>query len=147
MNKAELIKKMNVLLADLQVEYVKLHNYHWNVKGQLFFSIHNVTEEYYEYMTGQYDEVAERILQLGGKPLATMAEYLENANLKEESNNEFNAGQVIEALLSDFSSLLESFKSVSEAAGEAGDVSTANIADDNIQWFEKAIWMLKAHQS
>ena len=76
MNNEKLILQLNQNLADVQVLYVKLHNYHWNIKGPHFWGIHNVTEGYYDYLAKQYDDIAERILQLNGKPLTTMKSYL-----------------------------------------------------------------------
>jgi len=94
-----LVEQLNKNLADLQVMYVKLHNYHWNVKGKHFFGIHNMTESYYNYFAAQYDEVAERILQIGGKPITTMKSYLEKSEIKEEENNEFSADDVINSIV------------------------------------------------
>jgi len=144
MKSNKLVELLNNNLANLQILYVKLHNYHWNVKGMNFKSIHEMTEAYYDYFAEQYDEVAERIVQLGGKPLATLNDYLKNASLKEESKKTFEIKYVLNSVLSDFEQLNKDFKEISKVAGESGDVPTANIADDNIAWLEKQIWMIKA---
>ncbi|MCB9207029.1 MAG: DNA starvation/stationary phase protection protein [Ignavibacteriales bacterium] len=144
MKNDKLIEKLNKNLADLQVLYVKLHNYHWNIKGQHFFGIHNVTEEYYNYFAEQYDEVAERILQIGGKPLTTMKSYLENSSIKEEDKKEFSASDVLNGVKSDFYYLKNEYTEISKLAEELRDLTTQGIADDNIAWLEKAIWMLDA---
>lgn len=140
----KLIELLNINLANLQVLFVKLHNYHWNVKGINFKQIHEMTEVYYNYFAGQYDEVAERIVQLDGKPFATLQDYLTNASLKEEIKKTFEVKYVLESLLSDFKQLNKDFKEISKAAGDSDDVPTANIADDNVAWLEKEIWMIKA---
>ena len=144
MTKEDLIKLMNQNLANLSVLSVKLHNYHWNVKGIHFKPIHEMTETYYDYFIEQYDEVAERIVQLGGKPLATLKDYLDNATFKEESKNEFDGKTVLTAVLSDFEKLKEEFKKIAEAADELDDSTTVALAEDNIAWLEKEIWMVKA---
>lgn len=144
MNNNKLVSKLNQNLSDVQVLYVKLHNYHWNIKGPHFFGIHNATEGYYDFFAKQYDDIAERILQIGSKPLTTIKQYLENSKIKEETNNEFSASDVIKSITKDFSYLLKEFKKTSEIAGEKNDITTQNLADDNIAWLEKAIWMLKA---
>lgn len=144
MTKEDLIKLMNQNLANLSVLNVKLHNYHWNVKGIHFKPIHEMTEAYYDYFIEQYDEVAERIVQLGGKPLATFKDYLDKATLKEESKNEFDGKTVLIAVLSDFEILKEEFKKIAEAADELDDSTTVALAEDNIAWLEKEIWMIKA---
>lgn len=142
---AQLISKLNKNLSNLQVLYVKLHNYHWNVKGMRFFQIHNLTEEYYEKLAGLYDEVAERILQIGGKPFSSMSEYLENADIKEEARKEFGEEEILRNILADFELLLSEYKAISDVADELGDKGTVGFADENIGHFEKAIWMLKAN--
>jgi starvation-inducible DNA-binding protein len=144
MKSNKLIEMLNKNLSNLQVLYVKLHNYHWNVKGMNFKPIHEMTEAYYDYFAEQYDEVAERIVQLGGKPFATLQDYLKNATVKEENKNVFDAKEVLNSVLADFEILNKEFKEISEVAGDAGDVPTANIADDNVAWLEKEIWMIKA---
>ncbi len=140
----KLIVLLNKNLANLQLIYVKLHNYHWNVKGMNFKQVHELTESYYEYYAKQYDDVAERILQLGGKPLSSMKDYLTTASIKEEIKNDFDGKFVLGSVLNDFESLNSEFKEISKAAGDTDDVPTANIADENVAWLEKQIWMIKA---
>ncbi len=142
----QLINKLNRNVANLQVLYVKLHNFHWNVKGPQFLHMHELTESYYDYVAEQFDAVAERILQMGEKPLTTLKEYLENATLKEDSGKDFEPSYIVEQLLSDFCTLKNDYKEISELANQAGDTTTAALADDNVAWLEKAIWMLKATQ-
>lgn len=144
MTKEDLIKLMNQNLANLSVINVKLHNYHWNVKGIHFKPIHEMTEAYYDYFLEQYDEVAERIVQLGGKPLATLKDYLDNTTFDEEMKNEFDGKTVLQAVLSDFEKLTYEFKKIAEAADELDDSTTVALAEDNIAWLEKEIWMIKA---
>jgi starvation-inducible DNA-binding protein len=142
--KNNLTELLNKNLAGLLVEYVKLHQYHWNVKGILFKSVHELTESYYDYFAEQYDEVAERIIQLGAKPVTSLKECLNSSLIKEETKNDFDGKYVLKAVLADFRSLKDQFKKISEAAGKINDVPTANIADENVAWLEKQIWMLKA---
>ncbi len=141
---SDLTKMLNEILASLNILYVKLHNYHWNVKGINFKPIHDMTEAYYEYMADQYDEVAERIVQLNGKPLATLKDYLENALISEESKNEFDAKTVLNSVLNDFEKLNTEFKKIAKVADEADDAPTIALAEDNVAWLEKEIWMIKA---
>jgi len=142
MKSNKLIELLNKNLANLQLFYVKLHNYHWNVKGMNFKPVHEMTEAYYDYFAEQYDELAERIVQLGGKPLATLNDYLKNASLKEESKKTFYVKYVLGSVLSDFKLLNDDFKEISKVAGENGDVPSSNIADENVAWLEKQIWMI-----
>jgi starvation-inducible DNA-binding protein len=144
MKNEKLIGLLNKNLSNLQVIYVKLHNYHWNVKGINFKSVHELTEAYYNYFAEQYDEIAERIIQLGAKPLSTLKDYLKDTSIKEEERNDFDGKTVLKYVLADFEILNNEYKEISKTAGENDDVTTASIADDNVAWFEKEIWMLKA---
>ena len=143
MKSNKLIELLNKNLANLHVLYVKLHNYHWNVKGMNFKPVHEMTETYYDYFAEQYDEVAERIVQLGGKPYATLQDYLKNASLNEESKNEFDVKIVLNSVLVDFEFLNKEFKLISKTANELLDMPTASYADNNVAWLEKQIWMIK----
>ncbi|MFZ1289980.1 MAG: DNA starvation/stationary phase protection protein [Melioribacteraceae bacterium] len=139
-----IINQLNQNLADVQVLYVKLHNFHWNVRGPHFFGIHSATEEYYDYFAKQYDDIAERILQIGGKPLTTLKGYLETAKITEETKVEFTAAEVINNLINDFSYLLREFKKTSEISASKNDLTTQALADGNVAWLEKSLWMLNA---
>ena len=82
----ELENKLNEFLADLNVFYRKLQNYHWNVQGKDFFQVHAKLEELYNEINEQIDEIAEHILILGGQPLGTVKDYLDISTIKEAEN-------------------------------------------------------------
>ncbi len=144
MKSKNLIDLLNKNLANLQILYVKFHNYHWNVKGMNFKPVHEMTESYFNYIAEQYDDVAERIVQLGGKPLSLLQDYLNHTSLNEESKTDFDVKFVLNSILTDFETLNNEYKEISKAAGENEDVPTANIADENTAWLEKQLWMIKA---
>lgn len=144
MKKTEVTDTLNALIADFHVLTVKLHNYHWNVGGMDFHAVHLKTEEYYNYFFLQFDDIAERILQLGAKPLATAAGLLETSTIEEETGNAFEGKYVFEKVLSDFETLHTRVVSASELADEAGDTGTVDLLSGIVGWFEKEIWMLKA---
>lgn len=79
----QLIQAVNKQVANWTVMYVKLHNYHWYVKGKDFFTLHEKFEELYNETATYIDDLAERLLALNGKPIATMKESLETASVKE----------------------------------------------------------------
>ena len=80
----ELEKILNEFLADLNVFYRKLQNYHWNIQGKDFFQVHSKLEELYNEINEQVDEIAEHILILGGQPLGTLKDYMEISKIKEK---------------------------------------------------------------
>ncbi|MGD9639223.1 MAG: DNA starvation/stationary phase protection protein [Alphaproteobacteria bacterium] len=136
------VDKLNQLLADSNVLFAKIHNYHWNIKGSQFFGIHSKTEELYEYLATMYDDLAERSLQLGGKPIVTLKKILEVSKIAEEEKTDFDAKYVIQNILKDLEYLVEAFKEISSC--EKTDAVTVAFADDKCAYFEKQIWMLKA---
>ncbi|MFW5843560.1 MAG: Dps family protein, partial [Spirochaetota bacterium] len=71
--------KLNQYLGNLHVLYTKLHNFHWNIEGGSFYTLHEELQAMYEAVAAEIDEVAERVLKIGRRPLARMADYLEVA--------------------------------------------------------------------
>lgn len=136
-------KMLNLQVANLNVLYVKLHNYHWYVKGENFFSLHEKFEELYDDVTLKMDEVAERLLSLKGSPAATMKEYLEIATIQEASGKEDTRGMV-QTLLEDFATLSEELSEGIELAEKNGDQPTGDIFIKIRNDFEKSAWMLRA---
>lgn len=144
---SKVVSILKQIQADASVFYVKVHNYHWNVKGMDFHPTHKATEEIYEHFADVFDDVAERILQLGEKPFVTLSELLKAAKIKEESKSSFNSKDVLKAILSDYEYFLKSFTQLSSEADKAGDKVSAAYADEEIAALQKAIWMLKAQLS
>lgn len=138
-------ESMNLLLADIHVLYTKIQNYHWNVKGPYFFGMHDKTEEYYNHFATIYDELAERVLQLEGKPIVTLKQVLELSRLKEDGSTDFDAAYVAKNLLSDFDFLRKEFKSLAEVSED--DSTTVAFCDEQVAFLEKENWMLKSFLS
>ena len=86
--------KLNQLLADFVVEYHKLQTFHWYVKGKDFFTVHAKLEEYYDHVNENIDEVAEHILMLNMKPLASLQEFLKVSSITEAVCNFCSYGQL-----------------------------------------------------
>jgi len=137
-------KALNSILANLHILNVKLHNYHWNVSGMQFHAIHTATEAYYDYCFAQFDDVAERILQLGVKPVSTAKGYLELATIHEDSGNHFDSTYVLENVLSDFKLLLAQVRNAFAVADEAEDLGTQDLLSGMVTWLEKEIWILNS---
>ncbi|MFE6168898.1 Dps family protein [Viridibacillus arvi] len=135
--------ELNQLVASWSVLYTKLHNYHWYVKGPSFFTLHEKFEELYNEAATHLDEIAERILTLGGQPVATLKEHLEISNVKEATGNE-STNEMVEAVISDFEIVMKSLKSgMAEAAKEEDDM-TEDLLNATYQSLDKHVWMLKA---
>ena len=137
-------KVLKQLQADANALYVKLHNYHWNVKGMDFDPVHLHTEAIYNSMAVLYDDAAERVIQQGYVPYLKMSELLNATKIHEEEGNSFTSKEIVGKIIADFEYLLKSFKDLSDAADEEGDKATAAFADDNIVVYEKELWILGA---
>ncbi len=141
MSKLDILKRLQ---ADSMVFFMKTHNYHWNVKGRDFPQVHAATEEIYNTFATVFDDLAERIIQIGGVPHVTLKSVLENASIKENDKTQFNSEQILKEVLADYEYFLKSFRELSKISSDDGDVSTQGYADSQIAHLEKAIWMIKA---
>jgi starvation-inducible DNA-binding protein len=139
----QLVVALNKQLANWNVLYTKLHNYHWYVTGPEFFTLHEKFEEYYNEAGAYIDEVAERILTIKGKPIATLKEYLETATI-EESNGQESAVEMVDTLVKDFQQVVADSKKIIEAAEDSQDQPTADLFIGMKTSLEQHIWMLNA---
>ncbi|XQY91100.1 Dps family protein [Metabacillus sp. HB246100] len=139
----KLIATVNKQVANWTVLYVKLHNYHWFVKGENFFTLHEKFEEFYNEAGVHIDELAERLLALEGKPVATMRECLELTSIKEADGNE-SAEQMVKSIYDDYSLLVDELKEGMDLAAEVGDETTGDMLLAIHQGLEKQNWMLKS---
>ncbi|MFC0274220.1 Dps family protein [Metabacillus herbersteinensis] len=139
----KLVSTVNKQVANWTVMYVKLHNYHWYVKGQSFFTLHVKFEELYTEAAVHIDELAERLLAIEGAPVATMKECLELSSVKEAEGKE-SAEEMVQSLLEDFTSVAEELKEGMELAAEVGDETTGDMLLAIHQSLEKHNWMLKS---
>ncbi|WP_106768600.1 Dps family protein [Paenibacillus faecalis] len=134
---------LNTQLANWSVLGVKLHNYHWFVKGPQFFALHEKFEELYNTAADYVDEIAERMLAIGGKPAASMAEYLKLASI-EEATGDHSAEQMVAALVADFQMIVKELKAGIEIANDQGDDPSADLLIGMLTDVEKQSWMLSA---
>jgi starvation-inducible DNA-binding protein len=135
---------LNKQIANWNVLYVKLHNYHWYVKGGQFFTLHEKFEELYNEAGVNNDELAERLLAIGGEPLATMKAYLEVASITEASNEE-DATQMVETLVADYTTMIEELKEGMDIAEQSNDETTGDMLLAIHSSLEKHVWMLRAY--
>lgn len=138
-----MLEKLNILLSDLVVEYHKLQNFHWYVKGNDFFTAHAKLEELYHYINEAIDEVAENILMLNGKPAASLKEFLELAHIQEADNRHHLSHEIYKVVIDDFQYLLDSLVILKNQADEENQVLISTLMDNYISEFYKTLWMLR----
>lgn len=141
--KNELTQSVNKQIANWTVLYIKLHNYHWYVTGQEFFTLHAKFEELYNEAALHIDELAERLLAMGDKPVATMSGALEIASVKEASGNE-SATDMVASIVDDYSTMIQELKKGMELAEEVNDETTSDLLLSIHSGLEKHVWMLNS---
>ena len=139
----EMVDNLNNFLADLNVFYRKLQNYHWNICGKEFFVLHAKLEEYYDEINEQIDEIAEHILMLDGEPLGTMKDYLEVTCISEAKNEKVGRDVVFENIIKDYETLLNKVKKIKKQADSMEEYGTSSLMDNYISTYMKNLWMLK----
>ncbi|MDR1554117.1 MAG: DNA starvation/stationary phase protection protein [Prevotellaceae bacterium] len=140
----QVITKLSELLADYQVFYANLRGLHWNIKGDKFYDLHGIYEEYYNEIAEKIDETAERIVILGGTPENNFSEYLKVSKVKEISHVfdwETGVLHVIETL----QLLVSKLRKLHATGIKSGDHGSVSLANHGIKSFEKKIWMLSAY--
>ncbi|RZL15339.1 MAG: DNA starvation/stationary phase protection protein [Pedobacter sp.] len=144
-NKAvELAEKLNLLLADFQLFYINARGFHWNIKGEKFFELHVKFEEIYTDALIKIDEVAERILTLGHKPLHSFTDYLKISEIKEATNIS-DGKEAIKVVLAGYDQLLCVERDLLQLSADSGDEGTNALMSDYLREQEKSIWMYRAY--
>lgn len=140
---ADVVNALHTLLADFQVYYTNLRGMHWNIKGHGFFVLHEKFEKMYDDTAEKIDEIAERILMLGGVPENRFSEYLKVAHIKEIAD--VTCGHdAVENILDTYKHFIGEERKVIELANAADDAVTADLMTGYLKEQEKMLWMLVA---
>ncbi|HZJ76996.1 MAG TPA: DNA starvation/stationary phase protection protein, partial [Oscillospiraceae bacterium] len=129
-------------LSNSAVLIVKFHNIHWNVVGRNFMRVHNFTEELYDKLFEDFDEVAELLKTKDVMPLSTMAEYLENATVDEIKAKDFSIVEALETVKKDLGTMRELGTEIRNTADEEGDFETVALFEDYVTYYSKNIWFV-----
>lgn len=143
----QVVEQMKKTLADEYFIQLKTQNFHWNVEGPMFFSLHKLFEEQYNTIAAFVDESAEVIRALHGRAPGSFEEFKALASIHEAPAEKTSAHQMIETLSEDHSSLVEDYIERLEKAEAAGEVSVVKLYEDLISFHEKAAWMIRSHRS
>ena len=139
----EVVQQLNILLSNFQVYYQNLRGLHWNIRGKRFFNLHVKFEEMYNDAQLKIDSIAERILTIGGTPLHTFEDYVQNNRLtvgRNISNDEKAVHLVVESL----SDLLKIEREILDKTAQINDEGTNAMMSGFISEQEKTIWMMNA---
>lgn len=142
-NVKNVVEALQLLLADFQVYYTNLRGFHWEIKGRGFFVLHEKFEDMYNDAAAKVDELAERILMLGGSPENKFSGYLQVARVKELSGVS-RSSEAVEHVLDTYKHFMAEERKLLRLAEEAGDVVTADLMTGYLKEQEKMVWMLVA---
>jgi len=140
----QVVQALEGLLASSYTLYLKTHNYHWNVTGPMFTTLHNLFEQEYTELALAVDDIAERIRSLGAPAPGTYAAFQALSSVKDAEGVPV-ATEMVQDLVEDQERIVASARKVREAAGRAGDDASEDLAVGRIQVHEKNAWMLRSH--
>lgn len=131
------------VLADSYTLYLKTHNFHWNVKGPMFNSLHTMFETQYVELATAVDEIAERIRALGEKAPGTYGAFAKLTQIEEEEGD-LPAEEMIRQLVRGHETVARTARSVFPQAEAGQDEPTADLLTQRLQVHEKTAWMLRS---
>ncbi|MBP2833787.1 DNA starvation/stationary phase protection protein [Aquimarina sp. U1-2] len=139
---------LNQVLADEFVLYTKTRKFHWNVTGMQFKSLHEMFEEHYGDLEIKIDDVAERIRSLGFLALGSLEEFAKLTRLKEHTQGNPKADEMIEQLVNDHETLIRELREdIVKCEEEYNDVGTGDFLTSLLVDHEKMAWMLRSYLS
>src|SRR5919107_1711242 len=142
-DRTQIAKGLSHLLADTFTLYLKTHNFHWNVTGPMFRTLHVMFEEQYNELWTANDVIAERIRSLGVFAPATFKEFSSLASIKEEDGVPA-AMQMVRQLVDGHEAAARTARGVLETSENANDAPTADLLTERLQVHEKTAWMLRS---
>ena len=138
------VKELSVLLASSYTLYLKTQNFHWNVTGPMFTTLHTLFETQYTELALANDEIAERIRALGAFAPGSLAEFSKLSVVREAAGRS-SAKEMIQTLAADQKAIAKVAHKVIDAADKASDQATADLGTRRIDIHEKNAWMLQSH--
>jgi starvation-inducible DNA-binding protein len=134
---------LSKLLADTYTLYLKTHNFHWNVEGPMFNTLHLMFETQYNELALAVDAIAERIRALGYPAPGSYSAYAKLSSIK-EANGQPKAEEMIRQLVDGQEAVARTARAVFPSAEKAGDEPTADLLTQRLQIHEKTAWMLRS---
>lgn len=143
-DREQIAKGLGRLLADSYTLLIKTHNYHWNVTGPLFNSLHLLFEAQYTELFAAVDLVAERIRALGYKAPGSYRQFEALAAVKEAGDKTPSAMDMVRELASDHERVAKTAREVFPLAEKGGDEATIDLLNQRLNVHQKSVWMLRA---
>lgn len=143
-HREQIAAALSRVLADSYLLYLKTHNYHWNVTGELFHSLHEQFEEQYTELAEAVDEIAERIRALGFKAPGSFKEFQELTSIEEDTDKP-EAMEMVRRLAVGNEQVLRTAREALAPANEAEDEATVDLLTERLHIHSKTAWMLRSH--
>ncbi|HHX09221.1 MAG TPA: DNA starvation/stationary phase protection protein [Chloroflexi bacterium] len=137
-------KKLDLYLANLAVNYVKLHNLHWNVVGRGFKQVHEYLEEMYDETTESFDEVAEYQKMVGEFPKASLKDYMEIATIKELESKDYAIEDALKIAVDDLKLMRDLATEIRNEADEKGEFTLVALMEGEVEAQHKHIWFIES---
>ncbi len=131
------------LLADTYTLYLKTHNFHWNVTGPMFQTLHLMFEQHYNELWTAVDLIAERIRSLGVQAPGSYSEFASLSSIK-ESRGHVKAEDMVRLLVEGHEAVIRTARSIFKTAEKAQDQVTLDLLTQRMQVHEKTAWMLRS---
>lgn len=138
------VEHLSKLLATSYILYLKTQNYHWNVTGPMFTTLHTLFETQYTELAAAIDEIAERIRALDAKTPGSFAAFAKLSPVKEETGQP-TADKMIRKLVADQGAIDKIAHDLFDAADAVEDQATADLATRRLDVHQKNAWMLRSH--
>ena len=142
-DREEMSEGLSKLIADTYTLYLKTHNFHWNVTGPMFNTLHLMFEQEYNEFALAVDLIAERIRALGFPAPGSYSEFSKLSSIKEE-NNVPPAEEMIKLLIHGNEAVVKTARTIFPVAERANDESTCDLLTQRMQVHEKTAWMLRS---
>ena len=142
-SRKEIAHGLSRLLADSYTLYLKTHNYHWNVTGPMFQTLHTMFETQYSELAIAVDDIAERIRALGEFAPGSYTQFMELSQVKEQTRVP-GTKEMIQDLGVGHETIAKTARSIFPAAEKGNDEASADLLTQRIQLHEKTAWMLRS---
>lgn len=142
-DRKSIASELSRLLADSYTLYLKSHNYHWNVTGPMFQTLHLMFEQHYNELALAVDEIAERIRALGHAAPATYGEFGRLSSIAEDGSPP-QAMEMVRNLVEGHETVIATARATIVTAEQASDAATVDLATRRIDVHEKTAWMLRS---
>ncbi|MEG0268521.1 MAG: DNA starvation/stationary phase protection protein [Carnobacterium sp.] len=136
----------NHIIANLGMLHIKLHQYHWYVKGPTFFSLHEKFEELYKENESYFDEIGERLVASGAKPFSTAEQFVQYSFIPESAADKYlSAEKMVKNLVDDYRTTRDVTGKAIVLAQNEKDVVLEDLLINYKSYLDKTIWMLQAY--